>query len=102
MKKLFALLIIFFSANLMAQTIKIDVQGLNCALCDADLVKNFNNYPGVTKAYSNLEKNIILINSNQDISDFAIMKDLTKNGLIVNKISRVDENIEKLIEKYSK
>lgn len=100
-KKIIIIFLMFFSQQIMAQTIKIDVEGLNCALCDDDLVKKFNAYPGVSRTYSNLEKNILLIATagGVQISDFTIIKDLTNAGLIVRKINRVEDNIDSLIPK---
>lgn len=89
--------------SVSSQTIQIDIDGLVCISCDDGIVKKMQAHPSVLKAYSNIEKNVILLSvkDGEEIADQWLKPEITAEGLVIKKITRNNAKIESLIPQYA-
>lgn len=84
------ILSLLISSAAQAGEIYVTVMGLNCALCEKSVEKNFKNLPAVEKLQLDLANNFmhIIVKEKQDIPDTKIKTLLLDAGLNVQKIER--------------
>jgi copper chaperone CopZ len=91
MKQIIVASILFLtSISAQAGEIYVTVMGLNCALCEKSVEKNFKTLAAVDKLNLDLANNFmhIIVKDKQDIPDAKIKSLLLDAGLNVQKIER--------------
>ena len=99
-----ALMLLLLSAQAMADTIEMKVNGLVCAFCAQGIEKTLRKNPAVTDVLVSLEDRLVAIavKPGQDIPDQDLRQALTDSGYDVKSIERTQTPIGELREQHRK
>ena len=90
MKFIFAALLMSMSSLVIAESIKVTVNGMVCSMCAQGIEKKFKKIDAVKNIKVDLDSKIVMLETKekQDIDDATITKMITESGYNVSNITR--------------
>ena len=82
------LILLLITSLVLADTVKVKVEGMTCESCVSRIKSKFENIEGVTSTEVSLKEKLVTLEADPNVNDETVRSTITSAGYKVTEISR--------------